>query len=106
MGNSKRHSSKPIFHRKYKNSSQACEEIHSSMTELVYSGSGIVPSQHPLNKDLGLSYASCHNCDSKNIMVIYTKRCVHPFSGDEYYDYEILCQDCHKFTQVSHADND
>ncbi len=47
----------------------------------------------------------CKSCSSKNVLVIAAQRCVHMFSGDEYWDYEIYCEDCSKNTQRSYADN-
>jgi hypothetical protein len=70
----------------------------------VYYGTGISPSDHPLKKHIPMR--KCAHCGSANVLVIYTQWSVSPHSGDSYWDYEIVCQNCQKFTARSFAEND
>jgi len=57
-----------------------------------YKGTGISIEEHPLSKKINMS--GCKNCESNNVKVIAAQRCVHMFSGDVYWDYELFCIDC------------
>ncbi len=75
-----------------------------------YHGTGLPPKEHPgmdmlrvLERDLPLS--KCGYCNGTNVLVIALQGCVHPMSGDAYYDYEVVCTDCGGFTTYAYAEN-
>lgn len=68
-----------------------------------YRGTGIAPAAHPLAGEI--PFAGCEHCTSRNVLVIAAQRSIHPMSGDEYWDYELVCQICGRFTQRSYAEN-
>ena len=68
-----------------------------------YAGTGVRISEHPLKK--GCDMHGCGSCKSRNVKVIYAQMNIHPMSGDKYYDYEIFCEDCGKYTTRSYAEN-
>lgn len=75
-----------------------------------YHGTGLPPLEHPgmgylrvLARDLPKTL--CGYCKSKNVLVITLQGCVHPMSGDAYYDYEVVCEDCGGFTAFAYAEN-
>jgi hypothetical protein len=70
----------------------------------IYWGTGISYEEHPLKDKF--SFYVCGNCESKSVKIIYAKWAVHPMSGDVYWDYEIHCEDCGKYTTYSYAEND
>jgi Leucine-rich repeat (LRR) protein len=70
-----------------------------------YSGSGVVPSEHPLNGRIRFS-EKCAKCNSENILITYATFSVHTHSGDAYWDYEYVCQNCNSKHQSSYAEND
>jgi len=69
-----------------------------------YKGSGVPRDRHPLGGSI--KFRACAACESENVLVIAAQWNVHRMNGDEYYDYELVCDDCGKFTRVSFADND
>ncbi|MBN1411342.1 MAG: hypothetical protein JW969_10905 [Spirochaetales bacterium] len=76
-----------------------------------YHGTGVSPKDHPGNELLRvlkshLPGSRCGYCESDDVLVIALQGCVHPMSGDAYYDYEIVCKQCGKFTSYSYAEND
>ncbi len=106
MGSTRRVLSTSYFHPSYQSDEQPCYKVDTEMFSWEYYGSGIAPSEHPLKDELGLERRSCLNCESHHILVIYAQRTIHPMSGDEYYDLEVVCQDCGKFSVYAFADND
>lgn len=87
-------------------------EIYESPCELIgefdwlqqiYRGTGITPEGHPAKN---IPFSDCENCQSKNVLVLYTQWSVSPHSGDKYWDFEIVCNDCGKFTSKSYSEND
>lgn len=68
-----------------------------------YFGTGIPPAEHPLNWQI--TFGKCGNCQSDDVLVIAAQSVVHPYSGDLYWDYEIVCQQCGKFTTQSYSEN-
>jgi hypothetical protein len=68
-----------------------------------YLGTGIKPGDHPLA--WRIPFDNCGQCQSANVLVIAAQFVVHPMSGDLYWDYEIVCADCGKFTTRSYAEN-
>ena len=105
MGKYIRNSKSPKWSGRYQKSNDSCKEIKSTMVEQVYGGCGIAPNKHPLYQDLRMEYAICDACESKDVLVTYSKRQIHLNSGDLYYDYEIKCQDCEQYTQLSFSEN-
>ncbi len=73
-------------------------------TWMEYYGSGVDISNHPLKDRCNMH--GCAECKSENVKVIYGKWCVSTHSGDAYYDYEIICEDCGRFTARSYNEND
>ncbi|NHJ88047.1 MAG: hypothetical protein FK734_21460 [Asgard group archaeon] len=73
-------------------------------TNMEHYGIGIAPYDHPLNGHIPMR--GCGNCNSDNVLVIYAQWNVSTHSGDSYWDYEIYCNDCHKYTSRSFAEND
>ncbi len=69
-----------------------------------YYGSGVPIDGHPLKRQCRMR--GCAECESDNVKVIYAKWCVSVHSGDSYYDYEVVCADCGKFTARSYNEND
>jgi len=80
-----------------------CEQ-QSSRDFPWYKGTGIEPAKHPLHWDIPFQYASCKACDSKQVLVIAAQWNVSYSNGDKYWDYEVECQECGKFTKRSYAD--
>ena len=72
--------------------------------EVLYEGTGISPNNHPFKKRIRMW--GCRNCDNEEVKVIYVRWVVHPMSGDKYWDYEIHCEKCNKYSQYSFAGND
>jgi hypothetical protein len=72
-------------------------------TWMQYTGSGVSISDHPLNNRCHMR--GCGDCESGNVIVIFGRWCVSTASGDEYWDYEIRCNDCGKFTARSFSEN-
>ncbi|NHJ88020.1 MAG: hypothetical protein FK734_21325 [Asgard group archaeon] len=72
--------------------------------EMEHHGTGIHPSKHPLKGHI--NFGKCENCGSENVLVIYAHWCVSTHSGDSYWDYELVCEDCHYYSQGSFAEND
>ncbi|MGY5854803.1 MAG: hypothetical protein RTU92_14640 [Candidatus Thorarchaeota archaeon] len=71
---------------------------------MVYTGTGVSIDEHPLNGKIWMK--GCGNCESENVKVIYAQWSVSPHSGDAYWDYEMICSDCGKFTSRSFNEND
>lgn len=69
-----------------------------------YRGTGIAPLRHPIHGHIPFQYASCGNCESKDVLVIVAQWNVSYSNGDRYWDYEIECQECGKFTKRSYCD--
>jgi hypothetical protein len=74
--------------------------IKDSHGEKIFKGLGVVIDEHPL-KRLCLMSEPCEDCKSKNVLVIYAKWQLHYGTGDSYVSYEILCQDCGKYTSIT-----
>jgi len=69
-----------------------------------YRGTGIKKKDHPLSKKVWPG--DCGHCESDDVLVIAAQHNVHTFSGDEYWDAEIACNECEKYTHFSYVDND
>ena len=85
-------------------------EITNFENQEWYHGAGISPKEHPGKNvirplEYGLLSAKCLYCESQNILVIALQGCVSMHSGDAYYDFEIICQDCKSFSAFSYAEN-
>lgn len=70
---------------------------------MEFFGTGVSSNKHPLKNKI--RFRDCGNCNSVNVLLIYTKWSVHPMSGDVYWDYEVVCNDCGMFTARSFAEN-
>ncbi|MBD3253910.1 MAG: hypothetical protein GF383_02405 [Candidatus Lokiarchaeota archaeon] len=81
----------------------ACEKYKES-GQIWYKGMGIPIENHPL-KDY-IWFKGCGNCESNEVKIIAAQWSVHPMSGDRYWDYEIFCENCGKYTQRAFAEND
>ncbi|MBN2228469.1 MAG: hypothetical protein JW779_02675 [Candidatus Thorarchaeota archaeon] len=76
---------------------------NNDMLASVFTGTGVLIHAHPLNKRIAMR--GCGNCESMNVLVIYAQWSVSTASGDAYWDYEILCNDCQKYTSRSFSEN-
>lgn len=48
----------------------------------------------------------CLKCmGKKNSLIIYVHGCIHPMSGDAYYDVELFCNKCKVYSAFSYAEN-
>ncbi len=68
-----------------------------------YKGTGVVTADHPLRESI--PFEGCGNCSNKKVDIIAAQYTVHPNSGDAYWDYEVFCDECDRFTQRSFAEN-
>lgn len=87
----------------------ACKP-HQFQGQEWFCGSGIRPADHPMRNEmraleLGLDQADCLYCESKDVYVIALQGCVSMHSGDAYYDFELRCNQCEKFSVYSYAEN-
>ena len=71
---------------------------------MEFFGSGVHINEHPLESKCNMY--GCGECKSDNVQVIYGKWCVSVHSGDAYWDYEVACSDCGKYTARSFSEND
>jgi len=67
-------------------------------------GTGVPIDGHPLERHI--NFSDCGACKSHNVKVIYATWSVSTASGDAYWDSEIVCEDCGKFTARSFNEND
>lgn len=72
--------------------------------EAIYVGTGVSADSHPL-KDKISFIKNCPNCNSEHIHITYAKHQVHIHSGDEYYQYEGVCQSCGEPIKDSYSEN-
>ncbi|TFG32491.1 hypothetical protein EU527_10065 [Candidatus Thorarchaeota archaeon] len=70
---------------------------------MIYRGKGVKIDEHPL-KDRLYMYG-CGNCRSINVRIIYAQWSVSVVSANEYWDYEVFCDDCKKYTSRSFSEN-
>ena len=70
-----------------------------------YHGTGLPASQHPDERHIPTEEVYCNQCGSPEVLMIAWQWCVHPFSGDQYYDGEVWCPNCQSFTAFSFAEN-
>jgi hypothetical protein len=70
-------------------------------------GTGVLWKDHPL-KDYIPEWAGtrCGNCKGTNTKIIAAQWSVSYASGDSYWDCEIFCEDCEKYTQRAFSEND
>jgi len=66
-------------------------------------GTGVRWDDHPLGRLI--PHSACGACGGRDVLVVAAQRCVHPHSGDEYWDSEVRCCTCGRYTQRSFADN-
>ncbi len=64
-----------------------------------YLGTGVVWEAHSLKHHI--PKFPCGNCNSENVKVIAAQWNVSSHSGDKYWECEIACGDCVKYTQRS-----
>lgn len=83
--------------------SAPCEKIK-EYGQTWYKGTGISFVDHPLKNHIWFN--GCGNCESNNVKVLAAQWSVSYHSGDQYWDYEIFCEDCGKYTQRAYAEND
>jgi hypothetical protein len=79
-------------------------ELSDSRHQDWYAGTGIEPGKHPL--DGTIWFSCCGSCKSNDVLVIAAQWCVSHHSGNEYWDYEITCNTCGRYTQRSFSEND
>jgi len=72
-------------------------------TSMIYRGNGVKIDAHPLKDRLHMN--GCGNCRGENVLIIYAQWSVSTASGNEYWDYEMFCRDCGKYTSRSFSEN-
>jgi len=82
---------------------EPCKEIRES-GKTWYKGTGINWEKHPLKRFI--PKFGCANCNNKDVKIIAAQFSVHPMSGDRYWDCEVFCAKCGKYTQRAYAEND
>ena len=80
----------------------SCEEFQLA-GQTWYKGTGVPPDQHPLKDHIW--FGTCGRCGSESVLVLAAQWSVSFSSGDQYWDYEIVCVDCGAFTQRAYAEN-
>lgn len=70
---------------------------------LIYRGTGVVIDEHPMKDRLHMH--GCGNCNSEDVIIIYAQWSVSVASGNEYWDYEMFCKNCEKYTSRSFSEN-
>ena len=68
-----------------------------------YKGTGISPKKHPLAKQI--LFYGCANCDSNRVLVIAAQHNFHLMNGNAYWDYELYCRACKKFSLYAYAED-
>jgi hypothetical protein len=76
---------------------------HNDWDGQTFRGLGVPIQEHPLKSNCNMQ--GCGNCKSENVKVIYAQWSVSVASGDAYWDYEIICEDCGKYTSRSFSEN-
>ena len=79
------------------------DEKNEGISQEFY-GTGAPIDGHPLERHI--NFSDCGECKSSNVKVIYASWNVSTASGDAYWDSEIVCEDCGKFTARSFNEND
>jgi hypothetical protein len=74
------------------------------LTGMTFRGKGCKIEDHPLKDRTNMH--GCEECKSEDVLVIYGQWSVSTHSGDSYWDYEVVCQDCGKYTARSFNEND
>ncbi len=74
-----------------------CEKVAGNQS--IWYGTGIDPKEHPLVDKI--QFDVCGECDSDDILVIAAEWKKHPFTGEESWEYEIVCNECMYYTQRS-----
>jgi hypothetical protein len=87
----------------YAEQSTPCQQVTYRYQEW-HLGTGLPLAEHPA-WDSDYRIDCCQGCQSKEVLMIAHQWCVSHHSGDEYYDYELLCQKCGTFTAVSFSEN-
>ncbi len=80
------------------------DELSNAQHQDWYTGTGIRPADHPLAGQI--YFDGCGHCGSDDVLVIAAQWCVSEHSGDAYWDYEVVCNSCGKYTQRSFCEND
>ncbi len=70
---------------------------------MIYRGTGLPIDNHPMKERLHMH--GCGNCNSNDVEIIYAQWSVSVASGNEYWDYEMFCNDCKKYTSRSFSEN-
>ncbi len=86
--------------------SEQCVSVY-KLGERWYLGTGIDPKYHPLMGAIGIS--GCGNCNSNKVKVIAAFSSMDQFEDSaiiaDYWHYEIVCEDCGKYTQYSSSED-
>jgi hypothetical protein len=69
----------------------------------VFRGTGVAIEEHPLKANCNMH--GCGNCESRQVKVIYAQWSVSVASGDAYWDYEVICEECGMYTSRSFSEN-
>ena len=77
---------------------------YNEMGKTWYRGTGISWEKHPLKEFI--PKFKCGNCGNEDVKIIAAQFNVHMMSGDRYWDCEVYCIKCGKYTQRAYAEND
>jgi len=86
-----------------RHSADIVPDEHNDWDGQIFRGTGVPIEEHPLKGNC--SMYGCGNCESENVKVIYAQWSVSVASGDAYWDYEVICEDCGKYTSRSFSEN-
>ncbi len=67
-----------------------------------YKGTGVAWENHPLKGHF--PKYPCGNCGNKDVKIIAAQWSVSYASGDAYWDVEIACEQCGKYTKYAYTD--
>ncbi|MBL8022606.1 MAG: hypothetical protein JNM27_23205 [Leptospirales bacterium] len=90
-------------------SSEPCQSVDWN-GQTWYYGTGIRPADHPMRDEMrvleyAMDHADCLFCEGKDVLVVALQGVVSPQSGDAYYDYEVKCNTCGKYSAVSYSED-
>ena len=83
-----------------------CVEGSLSSTGAVFKGTGAYKKDHPHMGFIPEWAIVCGKCKNDNPLILYTHWVVNIHSGDAYWDVEVFCEKCKRFTLRAYAEND
>ncbi len=73
-------------------------------SQYEYAGTGVTRDEHPLSKSCD-GFMPCSFCERADVLVVYARYAISHASGDAYYDCEVYCADCKRFTTKSFSEH-